>query len=223
MRCNSGQQCGSTGSTGGIHASHSLQRARGGGGGGGGTIKNGKEAKKDVVEELVTRIADESSFRANLCPTEFLSEQQFREDTTGASTLLESSTSIPTTAEARPPAAEPLMLPVDNVNFSRLDALLSQHPPMSYQSDASPDLLASRLQSQRRLQSSQVPFSLHSQIISGSHLAEMTSFVLSNRKDELANLPESCLTARRNGIYYLACKSCVGAILAIAIGEPAGY
>ena len=70
MRCNSGQQCGSTGSTCGIHASHSLQRARGGGGGGGGTIKNGKEAKKDVVEELVTRIADQSSFRANLRPTE---------------------------------------------------------------------------------------------------------------------------------------------------------
>ena len=63
---------GSTGSTGGIHASHSLQRVRGGGGGGGGTIKNGKEAKKDVAEELVTRIAlaDESSFRVNLCPTE---------------------------------------------------------------------------------------------------------------------------------------------------------
>ena len=65
-----GQQCGSTGSTGGIHASHSLQRARVGGCGGGGIIKNGKEAKKDVVEELVTRIADKSSFRANLRPTE---------------------------------------------------------------------------------------------------------------------------------------------------------
>ena len=73
MRCNSGQQCGSTGSTGGIHASHSLQRARGSGCGGGITIKNGKEAKKDVIEELVTRIADESSFRANLCPTELRS------------------------------------------------------------------------------------------------------------------------------------------------------
>ena len=64
-------------------------------------------------------------------------------------------------------------------------------------------LLASRLQSQRHLQSSQVP-SRHSPIISGSHLTEMISFVLSNRKDELANLPESCLTARRNGITWQA-------------------
>ena len=65
-------------------------------------------------------------------------------------------------------------------------------------------LLASRLQSQRHLQSSQVFSSRHSPIISGSHLTEMISFVLSNRKDELANLPESCLTARRNGITWQA-------------------
>ena len=65
-------------------------------------------------------------------------------------------------------------------------------------------LLASRLQSQRRLQSSKVFSSRHSPIISGSHLTDMISFVLSNRKDELANLPESCLTARRNGITWHA-------------------
>ena len=118
------------------------------------------------------------------------------------------------------------MLSVDDVNFSKLDALLSQHPPISYQSQmhhqtyvqyaSSPaisiyyktlklvllQLLASRLQSQRHLQSSKVPSSRQSPIISGSHLAEMTSFALSNRKDELANLPESPLTARRNGITW---------------------
>ena len=65
-------------------------------------------------------------------------------------------------------------------------------------------LLAYKLQLQRHLQSSQVPSSLHSPIISGSHLAEMTSFVLSNSKDELANLPKSPLTARRNGITWQA-------------------
>ena len=145
---------------GGIRASQSRQRARGSGGG----IYESEKEAKDVVEELVTRIADESSsgltfvqpsslLHANdawlrqleiaatpqLSLSETVSELQLREDTTGASTLLEPNTLIPTTAEARPPAAELPMLAIDDVNLSRPDGPLSQHPPIP-ESDASPDV-----------------------------------------------------------------------------------
>ena len=146
---------------GGIRASQSRQQARGDGG----MSENGKEAK-EVVEELVTRIADESpSGPIYVQPSSLLhannawlrqleiaatpqisllktvSEQQLRRHTSGASTLLEPSTSVPTTAEAKPPAAEPLMFAVDDVNLFRPDAPSSQHPPIP-ESDTSPDVRA---------------------------------------------------------------------------------
>ena len=149
---------------GGIRPSKSRQQARGGGGGGG-ISENGKEAK-EVVEELVTRIADESpSGPIYVQPSSLLhandawlrqleiaatpqtsllktvSEQQLRRHTSGASTLLEPSTSVPTTAEAKPPAAEPLTFAVDDVNLFRPDAPSSQHPPIP-ESDTSPDVRA---------------------------------------------------------------------------------
>jgi hypothetical protein len=180
---------------GGIRASQSLQRARDGG-----MYENGKEAK-GVVKELVTRTADESPsgptyvqpsslLHANdawlsqleIAATtktslpETVSEQQLR-DTTAASTLLEPSSTFPTTAEAGPPAAEPLVLAAD-VNLSRLDVPSSQHLSKP-ESDTSPDdvllhchlnfpltlkpvllqVFAPRLESSRHLQSSKVPSS----------------------------------------------------------------
>jgi aarF domain-containing kinase len=143
--------------------------------------ENGKEAK-GVVKELVTRTADESPsgptyvqpsslLHANdawlsqleIAATtktslpETVSEQQLR-DTTAASTLLEPSSTFPTTAEAGPPAAEPLVLAAD-VNLSRLDVPSSQHLSKP-ESDTSPDdVFAPRLESSRHLQSSKVPSS----------------------------------------------------------------
>ena len=138
---------------GGIRVSQSRQRARSDG-----VYKNGWEEKGVVEEQLVTPTADEppgpsyvlanSLLHANDAwlrqleivatpqtpiPETVLEQQHSAVD----STPVEPKFTISATAEARPPAVEPVVLAAD-VNLSRLDARSPRHPPIP-ESDVLPD------------------------------------------------------------------------------------
>ena len=123
-----------------------------------GVYKNGWEEKGVVEEQLVTPTADEppgpsyvlanSLLHANDAwlrqleraatpqtpPPETVLEQQ---RTAVDSTPVEPKFTISATAEARPPAVEPVVHAAD-VNLSRLDARSPRHPPIP-ESDVLPD------------------------------------------------------------------------------------
>ena len=139
---------------GGIRVSQSRQRVRSDG-----VYKNGWEENDVAEEQLVTPTADEppsgptyvppsTLLHANYAwlrqleiaatPQTLLSETVFEQQHTAvASTPLEPNFTISATAEARPPAIEPVVLAAD-VNLSRLDARPSEHPPIP-ESDVLPD------------------------------------------------------------------------------------
>ena len=138
----------------GIRVSQSRQRVRSDG-----VYKNGWVEKDVVEEQLVTPTADEppsgpthvlasSLLHANdawlrqleiaATPQTPLPETVLEQQHTAVdSTPLEPKFTISATAEARPPAVEPVVLAAD-VNLSRLDARLPRHPPIP-ESDVLPD------------------------------------------------------------------------------------